>query len=67
MSSGAVTDLTEPIAMSTPTQVTIDKRQLALSNLDKVLYPATSFTKAQVIEYYAKVAPVLLPHLRGGR
>jgi bifunctional non-homologous end joining protein LigD len=51
MSSGSVTDLTEPTAMSTAAQVTIDKRQLALSNLDKVLYPATSFTKAQVIEY----------------
>ena len=38
-------------------------RELALSNLDKVLYPATGFTKRDVIEYYAAVAPVLLPHL----
>src|SRR5690349_8826442 len=51
--------------MSTPALVTIGKRRLALSNLDKVLYPASGFTKAQVIEYYAKVAPVLLPHLKG--
>jgi bifunctional non-homologous end joining protein LigD len=40
-------------------------RELALSNLDKVLYPAAGFTKLQVIEYYAQVAPVLLGHLAG--
>jgi len=40
-------------------------RELTLSNLDKVLYPATRFTKWQVIEYYAQVAPVLLGHLAG--
>jgi len=34
-----------------------------LTNLDKVLYPATGFTKGQVIDYYARIAPVLLPHL----
>ena len=39
-------------------------RQLTLSNLDKVLYPATGFTKAAVIDYYARIAPVMLPHLR---
>jgi bifunctional non-homologous end joining protein LigD len=37
--------------------------EVALSNLDKVLYPATGFTKGEVIEYYAAIAPVLLPHL----
>ncbi len=36
---------------------------LELSNLDKVLYPATGFTKGEVIDYYTRVAPVLLPHL----
>ena len=44
--------------------VDIDGRQVRLSNLDKVLYPATGFTKGQVIDYYSRVAPVLLPHLR---
>ena len=39
--------------------------RLSLSNLDKVLYPETGFTKGQVIDYYTRIAPVLLPHLRG--
>ncbi len=43
----------------------VEGRELRLSNLDKVLYPATGFTKGQVIDYYTRVAPVLLPHLRG--
>ena len=43
---------------------TIDGHELRLSNLDKVLYPDTGFTKGQVIDYLAKIAPVLLPHLR---
>jgi bifunctional non-homologous end joining protein LigD len=46
-------------------EVEIEGRTLSLSNLDKVLYPRAGFTKAQVIEYYTRVAPVLLPHLRG--
>jgi bifunctional non-homologous end joining protein LigD len=40
-------------------------RELALSNLGKVLYPSVGSTKAQVIDYYVRVAPALLPHLRG--
>ncbi|SFW85992.1 DNA ligase D [Amycolatopsis australiensis] len=40
-------------------------RRLTLSNLDKVLYPADGFTKGEVINYYSRVAPVLLPHLAG--
>lgn len=44
--------------------VEIDGRQLELSNLDKVLYPEAGFTKAQVIDYYTRIAPVLLPHLK---
>jgi len=46
-------------------QVEIQGKQLSLSNLQKVMYPATGFTKAQVIDYYVRIAPVLLPHLRG--
>lgn len=42
--------------------VTVDGRVLSLSNLDKVLYP-TGFTKGEVIDYYTRVAPTLLPHL----
>ena len=45
-------------------EVEVEGRRLSLSNLDKVLYPAVGFTKGQVIDYYTRVAPVLLPHLR---
>jgi bifunctional non-homologous end joining protein LigD len=45
-------------------EVEVEGRSLRLSNLDKVLYPQPRFTKAQVIDYYTRVAPVLLPHLR---
>jgi bifunctional non-homologous end joining protein LigD len=45
-------------------EVTLDGRTLKLTNLAKVLYPKTGFTKADLIEYYAAIAPVLLPHLR---
>lgn len=45
--------------------VDVEGRTLHLSNLDKVLYPAAGFTKGQVIDYYARVAPVLAEHLRG--
>ncbi|HEX7624948.1 MAG TPA: non-homologous end-joining DNA ligase [Anaeromyxobacteraceae bacterium] len=44
--------------------VEIEGRRLELSNLDKVFYPATGFTKGQVIDYYQRIAPALLPHLR---
>lgn len=44
--------------------VQIDGRDLELSNLDKLMYPAAGFTKGEVIDYYTRVAPVLLPHLR---
>lgn len=44
-------------------KVQFDDRELVLSNLDKVLYPASGFTKGEVIDYYAKVARVLLTHL----
>lgn len=43
--------------------VAVDGRTLTLSNLDKVLYPATETTKGEILHYYARIAPVLLPHL----
>jgi bifunctional non-homologous end joining protein LigD len=42
----------------------IEGRELTVSNLDKVLYPASGFTKGELIRYYVAMAPVLLPHLR---
>ena len=45
--------------------VEIDGKALRLTNLDKVLFPAVGFTKADVIDYYTRVAPLLLPHLAG--
>jgi bifunctional non-homologous end joining protein LigD len=45
--------------------VEVEGRELSLSNLDKVMYPATGFTKGEVIDFYTRVAPALLPHLRG--
>jgi bifunctional non-homologous end joining protein LigD len=45
--------------------IEVQGRQLKLSNLDKVLYPAANFTKKDVIDYYVRIAPALLPHLRG--
>lgn len=46
-------------------EVTVGERTLSLSNLDKVMWPKSSFTKAQAIDYYARIAPVMLPHLAG--
>jgi len=43
---------------------TVGGRRLKLTNLDKVMYPSAGFTKADVIDYYTRVAPVLMPHLR---
>jgi bifunctional non-homologous end joining protein LigD len=45
-------------------ELAIDGRKLPVSNLNKVLYPKAGFTKGQVIDYYIRVAPVLLPHLK---
>jgi bifunctional non-homologous end joining protein LigD len=45
--------------------VEIQGRNLKLSNLQKVLYPATGFTKKDVIDYYVRIAPAILPHLSG--
>ena len=49
--------------MAAANVVDIDGRQLKLSNLDKVLYPEAGFTKGQVIDYYARVAPTMLTHV----
>ena len=46
-------------------KVEIEGRELTLSNLDKVLYPAAGFRKADVIDYYRQIAPWVLPHLAG--
>ncbi len=45
--------------------VEVDGRELKLTNLDKVLYPEAGFTKGEVVDYYAKVAPAIVPHLTG--
>jgi bifunctional non-homologous end joining protein LigD len=44
-------------------QVEVDGRELKLTNLDKVLYPEVGFTKGEVVDYYAKVADAMVPHL----
>ncbi|MEO1062001.1 MAG: non-homologous end-joining DNA ligase [Actinomycetota bacterium] len=49
--------------MAEATFVDIGGRQLRLTNLDKVLYPETGTTKAEVIDYYARIAPVMVPHV----
>ncbi len=46
-------------------RVEIDGRLLQVSNLEKVLFPEVGFTKAQVIDYYVRIAPVILPHVAG--
>src|SRR3954468_12208749 len=48
----------------TSQEVEIRGKRLTLSNLDKILYPKAGFTKAQVIDYYLRAAPAVLPHLR---
>lgn len=46
-------------------EVSVGERTLSLSNLDKILYPDAGFTKSQVIDYYARIAPVMVPHVAG--
>lgn len=48
----------------TTSEVSVEGRQLKLSNLDKVFYPEVGFTKAQVIDYYTRISEYLLPHLK---
>jgi bifunctional non-homologous end joining protein LigD len=49
---------------ATRVEVEVEGRRLSLSNLDKVMYPEVGFTKGQVIDYYTRIAPAVLPHLR---
>jgi len=50
--------------MPEKTELVVEGKKLAVSNLNKVLYPKVGFTKGQVIDYYIRIAPALLPHLR---
>jgi bifunctional non-homologous end joining protein LigD len=50
--------------MSKKVEIEVEGKKLAVSNLEKVLYPEVGFTKGQVIDYYIRIAPVLLPHLK---
>jgi bifunctional non-homologous end joining protein LigD len=50
--------------VSKASTVDIEGREVNLTNLEKVLYPETGFTKAQLIDYYVRIAPYLLPHLK---
>ena len=54
-----------PSASGAQVHVTVDGRELTLSNLDKHLYPDAGFRKADVIDYFRRIAPVMLPHLAG--
>ena len=53
-----------PAKEGSEVRVDVDGRTLSLSNLDKVLYPQTGTTKGEVLNYYAQVSPVMLPHLK---
>lgn len=53
------------MAKRTASVVHVQGRDLEVSNLEKVLYPEAGFTKGQLIDYYVRIAPVLLPHLKG--
>jgi bifunctional non-homologous end joining protein LigD len=50
--------------MPNKAELVVEGREIQVSNLDKVLYPKVGFTKGHVIDYYIRIAPVLLPHLR---
>src|SRR6185312_7184166 len=51
------------MARTAAVEVEVEGRQLKLSNLEKVLYPAVGFTKGEVIDYYARIAPTFLTHV----
>ena len=50
--------------LSTESQIRLGGKALTLSNLEKVFYPKTGFSKGQVIDYYIRISKWLLPHLR---
>jgi bifunctional non-homologous end joining protein LigD len=64
VSNRGITAAAEPIS-KTKSRLVVGDRELTVSNLGKVLYPAVGFTKGQLIDAYADLAEVLLPHLRG--
>jgi len=51
--------------MPNKAELVVEGKKLSVSNLEKVLYPATGFTKQQVIDYYVRIAPAIIPHLAG--
>jgi bifunctional non-homologous end joining protein LigD len=51
--------------VSSSQTIEVEGKRLKLTNLEKILYPAAGFTKGQVIDYYARIAPVLIPQLAG--
>src|SRR5258705_5580805 len=53
-----------PPKSRTEATLKLKNRNITVSNLDKVFYPETGFTKGQVIDYYIRISPFLLPHLR---
>jgi bifunctional non-homologous end joining protein LigD len=53
------------MAVADSTPIDVQGRRLTVSNLEKVLYPASGFTKRKVLDYYVRVAPFLVPHLTG--
>src|SRR4051812_19091976 len=53
------------MSAATKTMLKVEKREVAVSRLDKIFYPKTGFTKGDVIDYYIRIAPVMLPHLKG--
>jgi len=55
---------THAVPVAKRVAVRVGDRRLELSNLDKVMYPDVGFTKAEVIDYYSRIAPVLLPHVK---
>ncbi|HEX4644898.1 MAG TPA: non-homologous end-joining DNA ligase [Verrucomicrobiae bacterium] len=54
-----------PFAEGDATAIKLNGKLVAVSNLNKVLYPKAGFTKGQIIDYYIRISPVLLPHLKG--
>jgi bifunctional non-homologous end joining protein LigD len=50
--------------MSNPSQLNVDGTNVKVTNLDKIFYPKTGFTKGDVIDYYVRISPYLLPHLK---
>jgi bifunctional non-homologous end joining protein LigD len=51
--------------MAKKTTLHVEGKAVPVSNLDKVYYPKAGFTKGEMLAYYIKIAPVLLPHLKG--